>query len=321
MKYKEAGVDIEKADFFKKFIKNKIKEIGGFSGLFPIPDTDYLIAASVDGVGTKLKIAQKLGIHNTVGQDIVNHCVNDIICCGATPIFFMDYIAMGKLIPEIAKDIVEGIIKACEENNLKLLGGETAEMPGFYNEGEYELVGFITGLVKKNEIIDGSKIKEGDAVIGLKSSGLHTNGYSLVRKIIADKNIALTKYFEEFGCTIGEELLKIHKSYLKEFLKVKKYLKGIAHITGGGFYGNIPRILPENLSCRIRVNWEIPPVFKFIEKEGNVEKEEMFRVFNMGIGIVFVVDKEDKDKVLSKLRDAILIGEIIKGEKNVIICD
>ncbi|MCK4352284.1 phosphoribosylformylglycinamidine cyclo-ligase [candidate division WOR-3 bacterium] len=293
MKYKEAGVDIEKGDTFKKYIKKLSNVIGGFGGTFEIPKgyKHPLLVSSVDSVGTKLKIAMQLGIHNTVGKDIVNHCVNDILTLGAKPLYFMDYIGTGKLNLEQQKEVINGIVDACKENDILLLGGETAELPGLYNLEEYDLVGFITGIVEKNNLIDGSKIMPGDKLIGLPSNGLHTNGYSLVRKIIKDKGLSLNLKIPELGSGLGEELLKIHRSYKDLLTPFLDKVKGLIHITGGGFYGNVPRILPKGLGAKIyKDSWDIPPIFKFIQHEGEVEEREMFEVFNMGIGMIVIVD-------------------------------
>lgn len=315
MKYKEAGVDIEKADKFKKYIKRLSDKIGGFGGAFELPKgyKEPIIISSVDGVGTKLKVAVEMGIHNTVGEDIVNHCVNDILTVGATPLYFMDYIGAGKLNINQQKEIIDGVAKACKKSGITLLGGETAEMPGFYNPGEYDLVGFITGIVEKQNLIDGSNIVVGDKLIGLSSSGLHTNGYSLVRKIIREKGFKLDMYVKELGCKLGEELLKVHLSYKDVILPIlcsgtASNIKGLVHITGGGFYGNIPRVLPEGIGVRIyKKRWVVPPIFKWIQHEGKVDELEMFQVFNMGIGMIAIVADP------STIDGGWFIGETIKG--------
>lgn len=318
MKYKEAGVDIDKADKFVEYIKKLNKNIGGFGGLFPIPSgyKNPILVASTDSVGTKLKIAYQMGEHNTIGKDIVNHCVNDILCVGARPLFFMDYIGTGKLDIEMGKDVLKGIKEACDENAIILLGGETAEMPGFYQGNEYDLVGFIVGIVEKDNLIDTSKIKIGDKIIGLESNGVHTNGYSLIRKILKNKKINLDFYINEANKTVGEELLRVHKSYKDIVFRVLKFVKGIAHITGGGFYGNIPRILPDGLGVMIDKNcWQVPPIFKFIQDQGKVFEKEMFKVFNMGIGMVLVVDVDSIENVLSEIKERVhIIGEVVKGK-------
>ncbi len=328
--YKNSGVDIDKAVETKKKIKEIIEKykisseagIGGFGAIFPLKNSETLIISSVDGVGTKLKIAFMSGIHNTVGKDLVNHCVNDILVQGAKPLFFMDYIALSSMNPDVVEKIVEGIAEACKENRCKLVGGETAEMPGFYKEGEYDLVGFIVGAVERKNLIDGKNIKPGDIIFGLPSSGLHTNGYSLARKILFEKNkLKIDSFVSDFNCTVGEELLKIHRSYLKalEGILGKKYIKGLAHITGGGFYENIPRVLPQGLKAVIRKGtWEIPPLFNYLVREANISDHEAFRTFNMGIGMVGICDKNNCDKIYSHLKSKgenyYIIGEISEGK-------
>jgi len=318
MRYKDAGVDIHKAEVLVEQIKKKAKKIGGFGGTFPIPKgyEEPLIVASTDGVGTKLKIAYMVGRHDTVGEDIVNHCVNDILAVGASPLFFMDYLATSKLDINIAEKVIEGVQRGCDKNDIELLGGETAEMPGYYPDKEYDLIGFIVGIVEKNKIIDGKAIKAGDKLIGLTSNGLHTNGYSLVRKILKDKNIPLNFYLEECKCELGEELLKVHRSYKKTIAPILDKIKGIAHITGGGFFGNIPRIIPKGLGVKINKQaWEVPPIFRFIQKEGNVSEEEMFRVFNMGIGMIIVVDAKEEKEVRAKIKEkTYIVGEVVKKD-------
>lgn len=326
--YKDAGVDIDRAVEAKKRIKKIIEAykvsteggIGGFGALFPIEDK--LLVSSVDGVGTKLKVAFMTGVHNTVGKDLVNHCVNDILVQGASPLFFMDYIALSNLNPDIVEKIVEGIAEGCRENGCKLAGGETAEMPGFYKEGEYDLVGFILGIVEKENLLPREDMKEGDIIFGLPSSGLHTNGYSLARKIIFEKNkLKVDTFVKDFQCTVGEELLKVHRSYLKPLEEVigKKLIKGLAHITGGGFYDNIPRVLPEGLKAVIeKKSWVIPPVFQYLVREAKLSDGEAFRTFNMGIGMIGICDKNSSDKVFSHFQRIgekyYIIGELKKGK-------
>ncbi|MGQ9618246.1 MAG: phosphoribosylformylglycinamidine cyclo-ligase [Candidatus Aminicenantia bacterium] len=327
--YKEAGVDIDKAVEAKKRIKKIVERfsigteggIGSFGAFFPISNKKILVS-SVDGVGTKLKIAFLTGIHNTIGKDLVNHCVNDILVQGAKPLFFMDYIALSSMNPDLVEKIVEGIAEGCKENNCELAGGETAEMPGFYNPGEYDLVGFITGIVERKNLITGKEIKSKDIIFGLPSTGLHTNGYSLARKIIFEKNrFKVDTFVKEFNCTVGEELLKIHKSYLKalEGILNKKLLKGLVHITGGGFYDNIPRVITKGLKAVIKEgSWEIPPVFKYLVREANLSKEEAYRTFNMGIGMIGISDENSCRKIFSHFEKIgekyYIIGEIKKGE-------
>lgn len=334
--YKSAGVNIEKGwkavQEIKKYVektkrKEVISEIGGFSALFK-PDlkkyTEPVLVSSTDGVGTKLLIAKKANIHNTVGIDLVAMGVNDIIVCGATPLFFLDYIACGKLDTKKIVKIVEGISSGCQEAGCALIGGEIAEMPGMYKEDEYDLAGFALGMVERKKIIDGSKIKIGDKIIGLSSSGLHSNGYSLVRKIFFEiANYTLSQKIEELGKTLGEELLTPTKIYVRTILNLlKKFeIKGIVHITGGGFLENIPRILPEGLSAKInKDSWKILPIFKLIQKIGNVDEKEMFRTFNMGIGMAIICDKKESLKIIKYLRkkeDAYIIGEIESGKGEV----
>ncbi|HDZ58433.1 MAG TPA: phosphoribosylformylglycinamidine cyclo-ligase, partial [Ignavibacteriales bacterium] len=275
-----------------------------------------VLVSSVDGVGTKLKIAIEMNKHDTIGQDLVNHCVNDIACCGAEPLFFLDYMAFGKLTPEIAADIVKGFSVACKENGCALIGGETAEMPGIYNKKDYDLSGTIVGVVEKSGIIDGKNIKRGDLLIGFRSNGLHTNGYSLARKVLLEK-YSLEEHIEMLNRTLGEELLRIHKSYLPLIKELKRNanVKGLAHITGGGIKGNTSRIIPPGLNLKIHWgNWEIPPVFKLIQETGNVSNEEMRKVFNVGIGLIAVVRREQEELVLqtalSGKEHALVVGEI-----------
>lgn len=314
MKYKDAGVDIDHGDNFKAYIKSLNKRVGGFAGLIEIPKgyKNPLLVASVDNVGTKLKLAVRLGINNTVGEDIVNHCINDIFAVGAVPIYFMDYIGTSKLKLEQQKEVINGITNACRKNNIILAGGETAELPEFYsNEDEYDLAGFITGIVEKSKVITGKSIVPGDKLVGFASNGLHTNGYSLARKIIKDKKLSLNKKFPELSCTLGEALLKIHREYKSLLLPYLPKIKGLVHITGGGFYGNIPRILPSGIGVKIHRNWTIPPIFKLFQKEGKVDDREMYRVFNMGIGMIAIV----KDpSIFSKIKEKHwIIGEAVKG--------
>lgn len=320
MKYKDAGVDISLGDKFKGYIKKLNPSIGGFAGTIPIPKgyKNPLLVGSADSVGTKLKIALELGIHNTVGEDIVNHCINDIFTIGAIPLYFMDYIGVGKLNLSIQKEVIDGILSGCKKGKMLLLGGETAELPGLYKGGDYDLVGFITGIVEKSKIIDEKNIVPGDKLVGFASNGLHTNGYSLVRKIIKDRKLSLNMRIPELKCTLGEELLKVHKSYKDLLLPFLPKIKGLIHITGGGFYGNIPRILPKGMGVKINKSaWKTPPIFKFIQREGKVDDIEMFRVFNMGIGMIAIVKDES---VFDKLKTVkpLFIGETIRGNGVVI---
>lgn len=331
--YASAGVNIEVAHRIKELIAGQAKStfhtevlnLGSFGSMFQLRGyNEPVLASSVDGVGTKLKIAALLNKNDTVGSDIVNHCVNDILCCGAKPLFFLDYIAMGKLMSEQVEVIVAAIAKACQEVGCSLVGGETAEMPGIYFEGSYDLVGFIVGVVEKSNIIDGSTIAEGDMILGLPSSGLHTNGYSLARKTFGVENnpSCLNRFYPELGKTLGEELLQIHRCYYQWLEPVLPLVKGLAHITGGGFIGNIPRILPEDLAAHLhKDSWDIPPVFKLIQEKGNVEEAEMYRVFNMGIGMVLICSKQVVTEVTVTSPQARIIGEIVKtkNEKKVTV--
>lgn len=325
--YQNSGVDITAADETVRRIKPIIRstfnarvlsDIGLFGGLFDAKFDDYahpVLVASTDGVGTKLKIAFMMQKHDTVGQCLVNHCVNDILACGARPLFFLDYFATGKLQPDVAYDVIAGFAKACRENKCALIGGEIAEMPSFYQMGEYDISGTIVGIVEKSKILDGSNIKKGNVLIGLKSNGLHTNGYSLARKVLLEK-FSIDQYIPEIGSTLGEELLRIHKSYLNIVypLVQKNYIKGISHITGGGILGNTKRIIPDGLKMKINWGcWEIPPIFQLIQKIGKIDEEEMRKVFNLGVGMILAVESNDVDKVVSELAndEYFIMGEII----------
>jgi phosphoribosylformylglycinamidine cyclo-ligase len=297
--------------------------VGFFGGLFEFKGYHQpVLVSSVDGVGTKLKIASALGKHGTVGIDIVNHCVNDILTCGAEPLFFLDYIAMGRLVPEAVGAIARGLASACREVGCALIGGETAEMPGLYAGEDYDLVGFIIGVVEKEKIIQGKKISLGDIIVGLPSSGLHTNGYSLARKIFGVDQSVLNTRYPELGRTLGEELLEPHRSYYHQLKPLLSLIKGMAHITGGGLIGNVPRVLPKGLAAEFRSQtWSVPPIFQLIQKRGNVDRDEMYRVFNMGIGMVIICSPENVDQLTKALPEAKVIGEVIKqtGKARVII--
>jgi len=324
--YALAGVDIHLADKVKKVIAQQARttfrsEVIGsefFGSMFQLKGyREPVLVSSTDGVGTKLKIASLLGKNDTVGMDIVNHCVNDILCCGAEPLFFLDYIAMAKLVPEQIQAIISGLVQACREVGCSLIGGETAEMPGIYSQGNYDLVGFIVGVVEKKNIIDGSSIVPDDVILGLPSSGLHTNGYSLVRRVfgIETNPSRLNKLYPELGKSLGEELLQVHRCYYPHLKPVLPLLKGIAHITGGGFVGNIPRILPEGVAAHVKKrSWDILPIFKLIQKEGDIKEAEMYQVFNMGIGMTIVCSSRHVAKIVSILPQAKAIGTIIKKE-------
>ena len=324
--YALAGVDISIADKVKKIIAQQARttfrpEVIGsefFGSMFQLRGyREPVLVSSTDGVGTKLRIASLLGKNDTVGRDIVNHCVNDILCCGAEPLFFLDYIAMGKLVPEQIEATISGIVQACRETGCSLIGGETAEMPGIYSDGNYDLVGFIVGAVEKKRILDGSSIAPTDVILGLPSSGLHTNGYSLARKVFgldADPS-CLNKSYSELGKTLGEELLQVHRCYYRQLKPVLPLIKGMAHVTGGGFVGNIPRMLPEGVAAHIRKDsWDILPIFKLIQKEGNIKEEEMYQVFNMGIGITIICSPQQVARIVSILPEAKVIGKVVEGK-------
>ena len=300
-----------------------MSDLGFFGGLFEFKGFNQpVLVSSVDGVGTKLKIASALARHNTIGIDIVNHCVNDILTCGAEPLFFLDYIAMGKLVPEQVEAIAEGLAQACREVGCALIGGETAEMPGLYTGEDYDLAGFIIGVVEKDNIIMGKNISVGDTIIGLPSSGLHTNGYSLVRKLFGKTKSALDTRYPELGRTLGEELLEPHRCYYHQLKPLLPRIKGLAHITGGGLIGNVPRILPQGLAVKFNSQaWTILPIFQLIQQRGNVVQDEMYRVFNMGIGMVLICSSDDADQLIQALPEAKVIGEAIKqeGEARVVI--
>ncbi len=327
--YKSAGVDIEAGDetvrriksFAKStFNKNVISDIGLFGGFYELDAAKYnkpVLVSSVDGVGTKLKIAFALDKHITVGQDLVNHCTNDIAVCGAEPLYFLDYLAFGKLNPDRAEKIIEGFSIACRENGCALIGGETAEMPGLYSPDEYDMSGTIVGVVEKDKVINGKNIVKSDVLLGFSSNGLHTNGYSLARKVLLEK-YKLTDKFIGIELPLGEELLKIHRSYLKLIKQLKENLviKGFSHITGGGIVGNTKRILREGLALKINWDaWELPGIFKLIQSTGKIPDEEMRKVFNIGIGLIAVVDKNDVQQALklaNELNESpVVIGEVI----------
>ncbi len=316
--YKDSGVDIEAGEEMVESIKDVVKQthsdavltnIGGFGGFFK-PDigsyNDPVMVSSVDGVGTKLIIAFKTGIYDTVGQDLVNHCVNDIAVCGADPLFFMDYFSTGRLNKEVGYRVVSGFAVACKQNGVALIGGETAEMPDIYSEGEFDLAGTIVGMVDQEDIVDGKKITEGDMVLGFKSSGLHTNGYSLARKVLFSE-YDVSDHVDELGRTVGEEMLQVHKSYLPLIKKLleNEGIHGFAHITGGGILGNTKRILPEGRSLDIKWDaWEWPAVFELIWELGNVPEADMRATFNLGIGLVAVIDPEKSDEISGLVRQA-----------------
>lgn len=325
--YKSAGVDIEAGDktiesikpYIKQtFNKNVLSEVGLFGGFYDASFPEYehpVLVSSTDGVGTKLKVAFMADKHDTVGQCLVNHCTNDILAGGAVPLFFLDYFATGKLIPEVAANVIKGFAVACKENNCVLIGGETAEMPGFYNPNEYDMSGTIVGVVEKKNIINGSNIRKGDVLIGLESSGLHTNGYSLARKVLFPK-YDVNDMPEGMNETIGEALLHIHRSYLNNVkpLIEQQILTGISHITGGGIIGNTSRILPED--CNLDIDWKSwnnLPVFELIQSTGNISDEEMRKAFNLGIGMILICREENVDKIISAVKsdNPVIIGKVV----------
>ena len=336
--YRDAGVDIDAGNYSVQLIKDSVKatyrpevlgDLGGFGGLFAL-STKYkepVLVSGTDGVGTKLKLAFMLNKHDTVGQDAVAMCVNDILVQGAEPLFFLDYLAVGKLDPEQVASVVKGVAGACKESGCALIGGETAEMNGFYPVGEYDIAGFAVGAVEKSEIITSERVKEGDVILGLPSSGLHSNGFSLVRKIVFElKGFKGDEYVEELGKTIGEELLTPTRLYPRVCLPLIRdfNIHGMAHITGGGFYENIPRALPEDMGVEIDAGaWEMPKIFELLQKWGNVDWPEMYRTFNMGVGMVIIAASEDADKIRASLEEkgetVYTLGHVTKGKHEVVI--
>ncbi len=333
--YADAGVSIENANLAvakireyarSTFNERTLTEIGSFGGMFSgaFPNmANPILVASADGVGTKLKLAFETGIHNTVGADLVNHCVNDILVQGARPLFFLDYFATGKLEPDVTAAVVEGMARACRENGCVLLGGETAEMPDFYPLGEYDLAGFIVGVVDKDKVIDGKSIEPGDVIIGIPSNGLQTNGYSLARKLFFEiGNYKVDTFVDELGTTVGEALLATHQSFLPQIgqLLGGGTIKGLVHITGGGFLENIPRILPEGVSVEIeRGTWDELPIFGLMQELGNVSIQEMFRTFNMGIGMIVVCSPGSAKEIEGSIAGCRPIGRVTKGDGTVTI--
>ena len=334
MDYKQSGVDIDAGNEVVRRIRSLAKgtftpgvlsEIGSFGGLFSLSAAgmrDPVLVSSADGVGTKLRVAFMTGIHDTVGRDLVNHCVNDILVQGAIPLFFLDYLATGRLDPDVAVQIVEGLSIACRENGCALLGGETAEMPGFYADGEYDVAGFIVGAVDREHLIDGRTVRSGDVLIGLPSSGLHTNGYSLARRIAFDvAGLDVNDVVPELGTTLGDALLRPHRSYLPVIrpLLGTGLVRGMAHITGGGITDNLPRVLPEGRGAVIdRKSWQVPALFQWLQRQGGVPDEDMRRTFNMGVGLIVICGPDAADAVIDVLagageRDAVRIGEVQEG--------
>ncbi len=335
--YADAGVDIDRANRTKKRIKylahktfnrSVLSEIGGFGGLFAVDKvkwTDPILVSSVDGVGTKLKVAFEMDVHHTIGADLVNHCVNDIAVQGATPLFFMDYLATGKIEPEVTEKVIEGLADACKHNGCALIGGETAEMPGFYPDGEYDLAGFIVGAVERERIITGKTVEVGDVILGLASNGLHTNGYALARKLLFEVGkYTLDSYVNELKGKVGNELLRTHKSY---WPAIKRLVDGecvsaMAHITGGGITENLPRVLPRGVAAVIEMgSWQVPPIFEHLQQLGNVPQDEMLRTFNMGLGMLLVVPSKKFKKAQTVLErageKAFTVGRIVKGDRKV----
>lgn len=333
LSYRAAGVDLAAADRTKAALKdlvgqtrdeNTLSEMGLFGGLYAVPAgiQNPVLVSSADGVGTKLKLAFLSGRHDTVGQDLVNHCVNDILVQGARPLFFLDYLATGRMEEGVVSEVVTGVARACLENGCALLGGETAEMPDFYPEGEYDLAGFITGVVERAHVLDGSAVRKGDALIGLGSTGPHTNGYSLARKIVFEAmGLGVGDLLPDLGMTVADALLAIHKSYAPALLPLMGTgrIRGLAHITGGGIEGNLTRTLPEGLGARIdRRSWEVPGVFQVLQAGGRVATDEMFRVFNMGVGMIVVAPSAEAESVANDLAAAgersWILGEVVAGD-------
>jgi phosphoribosylformylglycinamidine cyclo-ligase len=333
--YKSAGVDIDAGNETVRRIKSLarstftsgvLSDIGSFGGLFRLDRERYqepVLVSSADGVGTKLKVAFMTGRHDTVGGDLVNHCVNDILVQGAEPLFFLDYLATGKLSPAIAEQVVAGVAGACRDNGCALIGGETAEMPGFYADGEYDIAGFIVGVVDRAKVIDGKGVLPGDVLIGLPSAGLHTNGYSLARRVFFEiAGFAPDTFVQELGTTAGDALLAPHRSYLKlvQPLLARDQIKAMAHITGGGITENLPRMLPEGCAVEIDLrSWTVPPIFDLLQVRGGISTDEMFRAFNMGVGLVIVCAARDAQRVVNMLsqageRDAFRLGLVVAGD-------
>ena len=341
--YKSSGVDIDAGNEIVRRVKQLaqdtftggvLSDIGSFGGLFEPTLTGFdrpVLVASADGVGTKLRVGFMAGRHDTVGRDLVNHCVNDILVQGASPLFFLDYLATGRLVPEVSAAVIEGVAAGCRENECALLGGETAEMPGFYDDGEYDLAGFIVGLVDRSRLIDGQQIEPGDLLIGLPSSGLHTNGYSLARRIVFDiAGLWVDSPLDDVepGATVGDILLRPHRAYLRTLTPLlgsadRRAVRGLAHITGGGLTENLPRVLPVGRCARVeRAAWVVPPIFRYLQRIGDVSDDDMFRTFNMGIGMVLVCAPVDVDDVQVRIAEtgesgAAIIGRVTEGDGRV----
>lgn len=331
--YSKAGVNIAAGDEFVKRIKGKVRstfsssvlaDIGSFGAFFDGKFSgikDPVLVSSVDGVGTKLKIAFLMEKHDSIGQDLVNHCVNDIAVGGANPLFFLDYIATGKLVPKVMEQIIDGMVKGCRENGCSLIGGETAEMPGFYRQNEYDIAGMIVGIVDKKKIFDGKKVRAGDLLIGIPSTGLHTNGYSLARAVLFDR-YEVDDFIDELNMRLGDALLAVHRSYLTLIQSIRSLpeVHAFAHITGGGIVGNTSRVIPEGLTLRIEwKRWNRPPLFRLIQASGNVPEEDMRQTFNLGVGLVIIVSKSGAEPVMKKLQKMnekpMLLGEVVKEKK------
>lgn len=328
--YRESGVDVQagydavrlmREHVARTMIPGVIGGIGGFGGMFALPEgmKKPVLVSGTDGVGTKLKIAFTMNRHNTVGIDCVAMCVNDVLCCGARPLFFLDYVAVGKNVPERVAEIVSGVAEGCVQSECALIGGETAEMPGFYPEDEYDIAGFCVGVVERDEILDPKNVKAGDVVIAIPSSGVHSNGFSLVRKVFSGHD--MKEYIPDLGRTLGEELLTPTRIYVKDVLPLMPRVKSIAHITGGGFWENIPRAIPGGLSAKIDLSEIItPPIFDVIMRTGNIPRDEMYHVFNMGVGMMLIVSRNDADGILRAVKGAYVAGEIVTGEGGLLLC-
>ncbi len=334
--YREAGVDIDAQDRalaqVKKMVrgtytKDVLSDQGSFGGLFRVPKgfKEPVLVSSADGVGTKLMVAIATGRHTTVGRDLVNHCINDILVQGARPLFFLDYLATGRLEPDVVADVIGGVAAGCGEQGMALLGGETAEMPGFYGDGEYDLAGFIVGIVDRRRIVDGSAVRPGDVLVGLPSSGLHTNGYSLARKVFFETlGMAPTDMVPELGRSVADELLAVHRCYLQQVWPLLEAgsVHGLAHITGGGLTDNLPRVMPDGARAIIKVGaWEVPPVFRLLAEKGQVPEDDMWRTFNLGVGMVLIVPPKKLKEVLKSLRETgspgFPMGNVVDGESGV----
>jgi phosphoribosylformylglycinamidine cyclo-ligase len=338
MDYRQSGVDIDAGNETVRRIRSLaratftpgvLSDIGSFGGLFRFDRDRFkepILVSSADGVGTKLKIAFMTGRHDTVGADLVNHCVNDILVQGAEPMFFLDYLAAGRLLPDVAEQVVSGVARACRENDCALIGGETAEMPGFYADGEYDIAGFIVGVVDRAKLVDGRSIAPGDVLIGLPSAGLHTNGYSLARRVLFDvAGLKPDTHVRELGATVADALLAPHRSYLPFVrpLLERDYVRGLAHITGGGITENLPRILPEGCAAEIDAGaWTPPPLFRYLQNRGQIARDEMYRAFNMGIGLIVACAAPDAERVINTLAragepNAVRVGVVVSGDRTV----